>query len=164
MNVRTPLILAALACGAAAAAAGTVTVAFTDPARYADAGTSRWDEQGNLRSLARHLERLGQERLAPNQQLRVEVLDVDLAGTVLPSRRDGTLLRTLRGRADWPRIHLRYTLESNGTVVASGDDWVSDLDYMRSSVSALRNEPLHYEKRMLTRWFDARFGPQVAAH
>ena len=163
MKLHPRLLLAPLVLAAAGAWAGTVSVSFVDPARYTDAGTSQWDEKDNLLQLARHLEVLGQRALPANQSLQVEVLDVDLAGTAQPSRRDGSLIRVARGRADWPRIHLRYTLQAPGQAPRSGDEWVQDLNYGRGTLSVHRNEPLFHEKRMLDSWFHQRFGPDAVA-
>jgi hypothetical protein len=100
--------------------------------------------------------------LPAGHHLKVEVLDVDLAGTLRQSPR-GASVRVLRAGADWPRIHLRYTLESGGKAAASGDEWVADMDYARG-VSGFRDSlPLYYEKRMLDAWFKARFGKGTVA-
>jgi hypothetical protein len=149
--------LAALLTGAAHA--GTATVKFIQPERFADAGKSPADEASNMRVLARHFEVLAEHRLPPGYALSVDVLDVDLAGTVLPTRRDGRPLRTVRGMADWPRMHLRYTLAADGATVASGDEWVEDPGYTATPLIATAYaDPLRYEKRMLARWVSDRFG------
>jgi hypothetical protein len=149
-------VLSGLAC---AAHAGTVSITFTNPDMYIDAGNSRWDEKANLQALATHLQRLGERWLPANQSLRIEVLDVDLAGTVRPSRIDGSSLRVVRGRTDWPKMNLRYTLEADGRTVRSTEEWVSDINYARGLPRAGSSEPLYYEKRMLDVWFKGRFAP-----
>lgn len=150
-RVRT-LLLCCFAASAAAASAGTVEVSFVNPTSYIDAGKTQWDEKANLEALGKHLEALGQ-RLPADQALKIEVLDVDLAGTVKP----GSEVRVVRGRADYPRIHLRYTLRGAG-VQRSGDEWVKDLDYARGPRGVQGSESLYFEKRMLDAWFKARFG------
>jgi hypothetical protein len=148
-----------------AAHAGTVNVSFADPNayNYIDAGNSRWDEKSNLDALAAWLGKLGAQWLPADQQLKVELLDVDLAGSVRPSRLDGSSLRTVRGRNDFPRFHLRYTLESNGKVVRTADEWISDLNYTRGISSVHQSENLYYEKRLLQNWFKQRFVPMTAS-
>lgn len=161
---RLAILMAALACAGTAAVAGTVSVSFVDPSRFTDAGNSSFDEPGNLATLSRHLQTLGARWLPADQSLQVDVLDVDIAGTVLPSRVDASPLRTLRGRADWPRIHLRYTLSSGGTALSSADEWVQDMQYTRSSLMSMRgSDPLYDEKRMLDRWFREPFASHTAA-
>ncbi|MED5618490.1 DUF3016 domain-containing protein [Ideonella sp. BN130291] len=147
----------ALVLAATAASAGPVDVSFVESTRFSDAGTTRWDEEGNLKTLATHLQTLGQRYLAPGQTLKVEVLDVDLAGMSYPTSRGN--IRVARGRADLPRITLRYSLQGGDQVLRQGEETVTDLDYMNHIRDASENESLRHEKRMLTQWFQARFAP-----
>lgn len=149
---------ALLLSGACAALAGNVEVSFVEPASFTDAGNTRWDEDGNLQMLARHLQQLGQRLLPDNQVLKVLVLDVDLAGTV---RNIVTGVHVLNGSSDFPKIHLTYTLEKDGVAQSQGDEWVTDLDYAHHLTQRVAPEPLRYEKLMLDAWFKSRF---AAAH
>jgi hypothetical protein len=136
-------------------AAGSVDVRFVDADRYRDAGLLAADRERTLASLAAHLRALAQ-RLPDGQQLRVQVLDVDLAGE--RAFRPGTDVRVLRGGADVPRLHLKWTLEQGGAVIQSGEDRLRDLDYLAGGPArAAGDGDLPYEKRLLTRWFEARF-------
>ena len=158
MRLSIQTLVCACALGAAASAlAGTVAVSFIDPASYTDAGNSRWDEDANLKALASHLQALGRRRLPAEQSLKVEVLDVDLAGTMRPSRRGGTDRRVVRGKTDWPRIKLRYQLASNGQLIRKGEELVADMDFTHGVDPVHRTEPLYYERHMLDQWFSARF-------
>lgn len=157
------LVGALLVAGACGAAAGTVNVSFVNPNSYWDAGTSSWDEQANLKLLATYLQRLGQRLLPADQVLKIEVLQVDLAGTVRAFHRSDTPVRVITGGADWPIIKLRYTLEAGGKTIASGEDWVADKDYTHGLAPRGDNEPLFYEKRMLGAWFRTRFADALAA-
>ncbi|WP_372524467.1 DUF3016 domain-containing protein [Piscinibacter sp.] len=152
------LILGCFAAAAGMAQAGIVTVSFVDSARFADAGTTPSDEAANLRAISQHLQAMGKRYLAPDQLLKVEVRDVDLAGNVWPMRRrPGTNVRIVKGMADWPRINVRYTLESNGKVLKSGEESIADMDYLRRLSRYDTSEPLRHEKQMLDDWFRARF-------
>lgn len=146
-----------IAVAGSASAAGTVTVSFVDASRYSDAGTTRRDEDANLKSLGNYMESLGERFLRDGQVLKVEVLDVDLAGSTRPSRRGGFDLRVVRGKGDWPRVSLRYTLEEDGKPMRSGEESVQDMDYTHGLVGYRKSVPLYYEKRMLDKWFRARF-------
>ena len=158
MRFRTrTVLLSFLIPVACASMAATVEVSFVKAASYTDAGTTQWDEDANLQALARHLQGPGQRLLPANQVLKVEVLDVDLAGAVRPARHGAGDVRVLRGNADYPRIHLKYTLEADGVAQGSGTEWVTDLDYAHGVPSWRDSEPLYYEKRMLDRWFKTRF-------
>ena len=148
------LIFSCVMAAASAAMAGTVNVTFVNETAFSDAGNSHWDEQANLAALATHLKGLGQRYLRSDQVLNVEVLDVDLAGTVRHTRRSD--VRVVNGRADWPRINLRYSLEDGGKAVRSGEESVADMNYTRGMSSTLDTGPLYYEKRMLDRWFKTR--------
>ncbi len=160
--MRTAFFAACLSFAATAAGAGTANVSFVDAQSFEDAGTTSWEEQANLQALTTHLQGLAQCMLPAGQHLKVEVLDVDLAGTVPPSVR-GSSVRVLRRGADWPRIHLRYTLEADGKTLANGDERIADLNYTRGLSSIRESKPLYYEKRMLDAWFKTRFGEGTVA-
>jgi len=151
-------VLSLAAAGAAQAGSVDVSFANSDAHRFADAGSTSWEERNNLQALAKHLESLGPRYLPAQQALKIEVLDVDLAGDVRPSRRAGLgELRVTRGKADVPSITVRYTLESNGKVLRSAEETITDLDYARRGPGRRADDPLHAEKRMLDDWFRARF-------
>lgn len=153
LHVRT-LLLSLLIPAAATAMAGTVEVSLVNPGSFGDAGSTQWDKEANLRVLAKHLQSLGQRWLPANQVLKVELLDVDLAGNL---RRGASDLRIQRGRADFPRIHLRYTLQVDGAPARSGDEWLSDPNYTLGLPELPDSDALYYEKRMLQAWFKDRF-------
>lgn len=154
---RRLLLLLCLAAASSATSAGTVSVSFIQPKDYWDAGNTSFDEDANLKALAAHLQRLGQRLLPADQSLEIEVLQVDLAGTVKSSLFPGRPVRTITGGTDWPRLHLRYSLQAAGKAAVRGEEWVSDLDYTHGLARRSDNEALYYEKRMLEQWFKARF-------
>jgi hypothetical protein len=157
MRVLRPALVLCLAAVAVAAQAGTVAVSFADNGRFADAGHAAWEQEANLRVIAHHLQSLGERHLPADQTLRIEVTGVDLAGEPRASFRRGGDLRVANGRADFPRISLRYSLESNGRVIKSGDETVTDLDYTHRIGVRRASESLPHEKYMLDRWFSTRF-------
>jgi hypothetical protein len=142
---------------ASAQAAGTVDVSFVDPARFSDAGASDWEERANLGKLSEHLRQLGQQHLKSGQVLKIDVLDVDLAGEMRPSRRIADL-RISKGMADWPKISVRYVLQADGQASRSGEEIIGDMSYQQRGADHQRFEPLRREKQMLERWFKTRFG------
>ena len=121
------------------------------PDRFADIGRFGVDRERNLASLSAMFESLGKQ-LPEGQRLQLQVLDVDLAGDLEPvATRD---LRIVRGRADWPRMTLKYTLKSGSQTLKSGQSDLSDLGYTWGLATvAQRADPLHYEKRMVEDWF-----------
>ncbi len=138
----------------AAQAAGSVIVSFTDPQRFDDVTDSWGSSDDNLAQLAAHLQDLGSRHLADGQNLQIEVLNVDLAGRLLPRHGVGQI-RVITGRIDWPRITLRYTLLQAGQPVLSGEERISDMAYQMHD-RPYSTETLRYEKRMLEEWFRQR--------
>ena len=153
---RSVLLLVVAAAMGSVAVAGTVGVTFVNAAGFSDSGAVGAERDTNLRALAAHLETLGQRQLPADQTLTVEVLDLDLAGIVRPSPRAGQDLRVSKGGADWPRIHVRYTLAAGGQPIVSGEERLSDMDYLARKSGQRGTDPLYYEKRLLDTWFKAR--------
>ena len=154
---RAALLLALLGgAGAIAAAPGSVHVSIVGAAGYADAGATPWEIEANAKALAQHLQQLGERELPAGQTLKVEILDVDLAGALRPSSRAGREVRIVKGGADWPSIRLRYTLAVPGRPAQVGQEWLADMNYSRGFAGASGTEPLHFEKRLLDTWFRAR--------
>jgi|KBSSwiStaDraftv2_1062776.scaffolds.fasta_scaffold224368_2 hypothetical protein len=140
-----------------------VTVTFDKPQKYRDVGQrgTLANADGNMQDLAAYLKRLGDQYLPKDQSLRIEVLDIDLAGDErMGARTSGREVRTLTGRADWPSIGLRYVLEANGKEVDRREETVEDMNYLRRPL--ISSEKLGYEKRMLEQWFRERFAPPKA--
>ena len=134
---------------------------YTDAALYGDLGPGARDPA--LQGIRRHLEQLGARYLGAGQSLKVDVLDLDLAGRFEPIRplaHDTRILRDIT----WPRITLRYSLEVNGVVRATETVTLVDQRYRARPSVYQPNDPLRYEKAMLDDWFRARFvEPRPAA-
>lgn len=158
------ITLIAAALFPVAQAAGTVEVRFIEPARYSDAGRGELEIERTTQDLERFIRRLGR-RLPDGQSLRIDVLDVDLAGELRPLFRGRDDVRLMRGGADWPRMTLRYTLTgADGRTLQSGEETISDMNYQRSNLRVrVDSDPLAYDHRLLERWFDERFVPRQAA-
>ena len=162
MSRRIHITLAALAwLLAGLAQAGTVEVSFVQSERYTDAGQGL-DAEATRKTLDRHLQALGQAGLPAQQRLKIEILDIDLAGETRPMLNLASELRVVKGRADWPRIHLRYVLSEGDQTLSSGDESVSDMAYLMHSAVSDRSDALPYERRLLSDWFRNRFGPAAA--
>lgn len=158
--LRTTLVAAGLALLSAAllvalahpAHAGQADVRFVEPDRFSDAGRSPFDRERALASLAAHVKDLARQ-LPDGQTLKVEFLDVDLAGDLVPRR--GTDVRVLRGGADVPQIRLRWALEQAGSTLKKGEQRLTDLGYLtsRPGANAASDGDLPYERWLLTQWF-----------
>jgi hypothetical protein len=129
-----------------------VTVTFTEPEKFADMPFNSRDKETVMADLHKHFDTLG-ATLPAGQDLKVEILDIDLAGRIEPFARATQDLRILRGSADWPIITLRYRLESQGQVLKSGEERIADMSYLQGYNHYNSGESLRYEKQMIDRWF-----------
>lgn len=146
-----------LACAAAANAAGTVSVSFIEPDKFIDARDRNRDNTSALKQIDEHLQYLGRRYLPDGRTLKIEVTDVDLAGELRPSRSLTDQFRLVQGRADWPRIDLRYVLGAGGQEMRRGEESLRDMDYTNEIPKYSSYEPMRYEKALLEAWFKARF-------
>ncbi len=153
------LVVTLALAASGAARAGAIEVHFVDPEHFTDIGFASFERERALSTLTQAFERLA-GKLPDGQTLKLEVLDVDLAGNVWP--RFGNEYRILRGGIDWPRMTVRYTLSAEGRTLKTGQDKLADMNYLfnlRGVTASDGNLP--YEKRMLERWFAETF---LAAH
>ena len=160
--MRKSLIALSLLAGMVGAhAAGQVEVSFKPVQALRDAGAGPFDGERNLQTLAAHFKALG-AKLPDGQTLKVEVLDLDLAGEVKPLRRGGDI-RVLRGGADWPSMTLRYTLSAEGRTLRSAEERISDMNYLMHPVRGRGDGALAYETRLVDQWFADRFSSAAMA-
>ncbi|MGO4394946.1 DUF3016 domain-containing protein [Variovorax sp. M-6] len=160
-------LAAILAAGASAAvSAADLSVVFVDPGQFTDAayshphGTERQRAEV-LRDIERHLRQLAERGLPAGDALRIEVLDIDLAGWFEPFRfRTGADVRVLRD-ITWPRITLHYTLTRGDRVIASAEEQVADLNYLMRVNRYGDSDRLRFEKAMLDDWFGRRIAAQA---
>lgn len=142
----------ALALAAGGAAAG-VTVTYAQPDRFSDVPFTTWERDRVLKELTGHFDKLA-KTLPAGQDLKIEVLDLDLAGHARHDvRSGGQELRILTGGADWPHMKLRYTLLQDGKVIRSGEDNLQDMNYLHQHNRYVGSELLRYEKKMVDDWF-----------
>jgi Protein of unknown function (DUF3016) len=149
-SLSSTALLALLALAGAHAFAAS-NVKFVEPDKFSDMPFPTWEREEVLKELDAHFAKLAKS-LPAGQDLKVEVTDIDLAGTDFPGRM-GRDVRILKGGADWPRINLKYSIEAQGRTLASGEARVADMNYLRQHNPYPSNESLRYEKRMLDQWF-----------
>jgi hypothetical protein len=169
-GLAVPRLAAAIKLGAAvlvaasctSALAGTATVTFVQPEKFVDLPRSGADRDAVLKAVADHVVALARRQLPADCDLKLEVLDLDLAGRLLPSIRwPGNEVRVLRGGADWPRMTVRYTITRNGQVLASGEDNMANMAYQDHATHYFDDDPLRYEKTMIDDWFRQRVAVAV---
>jgi hypothetical protein len=130
-----------------------VTVNFAgNPDRYTDARNYGLSMAGEIRAT---ILRLGARYVPKNQNLKITILDIDLAG-MDESFRNPNLPRILR-ESTWPKIRLRYEITQNRRVIDSGERLLSDQMYLGRLGMASSGDPLRYEKNMLDDWFRQKF-------
>lgn len=147
--------IALVTLGPMALATGTAQVTFVHPESFADAGRTVLERERTFKTLTDHLQQLA-SRLPAGQTLRVELLDVDLAGEQRSLRPNDS--RVMQGISDWPRLRLRWSLLESGHTVLGGEDELSDMNYLtRGRTRFALDGELPYETRLLDRWFTERF-------
>ncbi|WP_307174361.1 DUF3016 domain-containing protein [Duganella sp. CF517] len=157
-----PLVAAALALLASGAAWADVSVTFVKPEEFTDMPRSPIERERLQKDFAQYFASLDKQ-LPPGQNLSIEVVDIDLAGQLWPRRSGGEDIRIMRGGADWPQMHLRYTLEENGQVLRSGDERLSNMNYQQRMGRHSDSDTLRYEKQMIDEWFGKTIVPKVAS-
>jgi hypothetical protein len=163
MRLMTRTVLAAaVALLATSAAWAEVTVTYVKPDDYIDVPRGQIDRERVLKEFSDYFAKLD-KKLPAGQSLKIEVLDIDLAGRLYPRYGGGDDIRVMKGGADWPRMHLRYTLSQDGQTLRSGDDELSNMNYQMTMSRYSDSEPLRYEKQMLDEWFNKKVVPKVAS-
>ena len=140
----------------AAPANAAVSVSFVHPERYADA---KINGVPVLSALKTYLQQLGARYLGRGYDLKIAVLDLNLAGRDVSDR--GPFSLRVMGGATWPKIRVSYVLSQNRRVIASNEELISDQFYLAQPGSVSSSDPLRYEKAMLDDWFRSRFAGRL---
>lgn len=162
--LKTSLLFAAVVTAGSVFAAAEekpspVTVAFHEADKFTDARSSfgGGTDEHYLAILRTHLQETAAKRLAPGQKLEVTFTDVDLAGDFVPSGAGSQDVRIIR-EIYIPRLKLSFKLlDQDGKVINEGERRLSDLNFMNSPSIIGRNEPLFYDKNLLTDWIRKEF-------
>ena len=132
------LVFLAFGCALLAGSAGaTVTITFAQPDKYTDMPFASRDKQDIMDELQKHFDKLG-ATLPAGQDLKVEILDIDLAGRIESSKGATRDIRILRGGADWPIIAVRYSLALQGKVLKSGEERIADTHISWALITTIR--------------------------
>jgi Protein of unknown function (DUF3016) len=136
-----------------ARAAGKIEVVYVDEDSFSDLGGSVNDRQQALRTLSEHFKKMA-ERLPDEQGLRLEITDIDLAGTLNPTL--GVNVRQYTGAGDRPQIKLRFALWSGEKMLKLGEANIFNVNYFQNRRTYYQGKSeLPHERRMLDEWFDA---------
>ena len=152
----------ALACVTAlapvAATAGEAVVTFSNVKDYTDFPYSESESLQKL--IAEHC--IKQVKTLPaSVEIKIEVLDIDLAGDIKANFRTPTDIRVRKGRSDGPEMKVRFTISDHGKVIGSGEETLADPNYLTRSNRYYSTDELRYEKLMMDDWLQARFGASL---
>ena len=151
--MKKPILLAAL-LAASFTCAAEISVSFDKTRKYADAGMSGDEAISNVRELATYIAGIAKRDLPVDTDLKVEILDVDLAGDRRLVGR-GVWIRHMDGTSDWPNLKIKFSVHIPGRPPMEGVDKVSGQDYLMHGES-LSYDPMRYEKLMIDSWFQWR--------
>lgn len=171
MKATSSLALCALLLGAGSVAgqqtpaatpvAEPIQVTFVAPENFTDFRDSYFSTERGMEhlmgELRKHIVRTASPHLAPGQQLEVRFLNIDLAGDFEPWR--GPNFDDIRIVKDLyaPRMQLEFRLlNADGTVAQEGKRDLHNMAFMMS-VTSWANDPLRYDKDMLTDWIRREF-------
>lgn len=146
-----------------------VTVVFDHPEKYTDVRDYDFDRDNSSGGeryfplFREHLETVAGRVLAPGQKVTITFTDIDLAGEFEPWR--GPQLNDVRIVKDIypPRLTFTFRLtDEGGRVLSEGERKLVDLAYQMRIGSGFRDDPLRYEKDMLTDWVRNDLKPRKA--
>jgi hypothetical protein len=144
---------------------GQVTVNFSNPEKFTDVKENDTDmdnERGAdrfLPQIRRHIQDVAKSRLEPGQKLTVTFTDIDLAGDFEPWRglqaHDVRIVKAIYV----PRMSFNFSLvdESGNELKGGKRDLIDNAFQMRTTIG-FRDDPLRYEKEMLSDWLRREFG------
>ena len=151
-------VLALPMLGAAAlAAAADVTVTYVSPEDFRDREfRSQHSRAAALAEFDGEFQKLAGRYLPAGQELKIEVLDIDLAGEFEPWNFDLRDVRVMRDTTP-PRIRLRYRLTEAGRVLKQDEVRLGDLNYLSDPGARNSSARFAYDKRLLEVWFRKTF-------
>ena len=138
-----------------------VEVTYVTPENFTDfkdsfMGTDKGREY-LASELTKHIKKVARTYLAANTRLEVRFTDINLAGEFEPQR--GPRFDDIRIMKDIypPRMTLEFRLlAADGKVLAEGTRRLIDTNY-QSNVMPTDNDPLRYDKALLTDWLRSEF-------
>ena len=153
-------LIAGSLLAASAAATAEVTVQFVKPETYRDVPFDPVERDHIMKDIVSHFVELARN-LPAGTDLYIDVLDLDLAGHLVPARGASEDLRLLGNGADWPRMKLHYSVESGGKIIKSGDAQLKDMNYQMRGNGQSGTEPLRFEKLMIDDWYYKTIAPRT---
>ncbi len=138
--------------------AANVEIKWTEPGKYRDidAGENnrKHFREQTFKNFEKHFSKLASQ-LPEGQTLKIEVTDIDLAGTTFHGGINR--IRVVKGMYP-PRMEFSYQLvDADGSNVLEGKTELKNMNFMMGRTLRYRNDSLGYEKEMLDKWFNQSF-------
>lgn len=133
---------------------------FTD-IKSANESRKRFAER-TFANLEKYIAKLARD-LPEGHQLSIKVIDLDLAGRVLPASFAGLGMHTIDNirvikNIDIPRVKLSYVYTgADGVELKQGEVNIKDMSFLSHHNPVSRSDSLKYEKNMLRKWFNETF-------
>lgn len=141
------------------AVAQQVQMNWVEPANYADvksaAGYQKLHEAHVFKHIGRHFDKMARMTLPEGVTLKVNVVDLDLAGYVYP------LAARQLSSSDEPKIKFEYQVLDGNRVIQSDLVELADPKYLFRVKMGKRSESYRFEKRMITEWFKKELRPEL---
>lgn len=133
-----------------------VAVNFHEADKFTDVRESFGDSssQHYLDLLSKHVQRTASALLPAGQKLTVTFTDIDLAGDFLPLQSSMQDVRVIKD-IYLPHMSLSFKItDADGKVIKEGSRRLTDLNFMNNIGLVDRNQPLFYDKALLSRWVE----------
>ncbi|WP_299017927.1 DUF3016 domain-containing protein [uncultured Photobacterium sp.] len=130
-------------------------VTWVSPENYRDIRTTGGSQkrfQSNLfQRLSEHFSEMARVYLKPEQTLRIQVTNLDLAGDTRHSSNTGQEIRVLTSITP-PAISFNYQIKQDGKALKSDSVRLTDLNYQSSVLGGSGSRALVYEKQLIHDW------------
>jgi hypothetical protein len=157
-QLKTPaiIILITFASIASANLAPIAEVTFEKPESFNDFKTqtahNKLDKSRLMQELQQQINEVAQRYLSNDRKLKINFLNIDMAGYIYPSIDD---IRTIRQDADKSLLVFNYTiLDNQGKVLDQGKERLIELNLnsMRHEAKRFKRSHFKYEMVMISRW------------
>ncbi|MEJ7804932.1 MAG: DUF3016 domain-containing protein [Telluria sp.] len=146
------IVAASLVLAAGGVFAADANVYFAPTNTFMDMPSDADARAEVLIQLSKHFDKLA-AKLPAGQELKVVVLNVDLAGKNWHGSPGTREMRLVRAQGDWPYLKLQYTITENGKVLEAREEHLKNMGYMTRANIYFSGDSLRYEKQMLDDWF-----------
>ena len=160
--IKTLVILLSFTLLSSSALAAKVEIKWTDPDKYTDIHAGE-NNRKNFReqtftNFEKHFSKLASQ-LPEGQTLKVEVTNVELAGTTFHGGMNR--IRVVKEMYP-PRMEFSYkVINADNSIALEGKAKLKNMNFMMGRTLRYRNDSLGYEKVMIDKWFAETFKGQL---